>query len=399
MYHFQNMKVSRKITLMVTFSLMVISIPFSAFGYSGYVGESISLPAPIVAGTIGGAAWTSSSNQVSVSGNAYGATARIFSYFTGTVTITCQYVYSYYSGGKTHYSSTQYARYEIQCMPSNLRLNKNKVTLKPGETVKLTYTNSSGYDAPGVAWTTSDKSIADFDIFYYGDALYDEKTVTIEALDVGTCTITCEGYTGGTAPTCEITVKANPPTGIAIKPESLNLLEGNQGTFSYEITPSDASKKLTWTSANENIAKVSGSGVVTAVSEGSTEIIVTTDNGLSAKGIVNVVPKPRTMTLPSTQKAIIGYSYQLKPILSPANAITTYTWETSDSKIASVDNDGNVKGKSAGTATITVKSDNGLTASCDVTVSAPADGLDYRNVGVRISTLKNLINKTLTHIK
>ncbi|WRK53097.1 Ig-like domain-containing protein [Coprobacillaceae bacterium CR2/5/TPMF4] len=54
------------------------------------------------------------------------------------------------------------------------------------------------------------------------------------------------------------------------------------------------------------------------------------------------------------------------------------TWTTSNKEVAEVDSNGKVTGKSEGTATITVKTSNGLTASCKVTVTKQIPSINYQ---------------------
>lgn len=70
----------------------------------------------------------------------------------------------------------------------------------------------------------------------------------------------------------------------------------------------------------------------------------------------------------------VGGSEQLTAAVAPSDAADkTVTWESSDTAVATVDSNGNVTAVSAGTATITVTTtDGGKTASCTVTVTAPA---------------------------
>ncbi|MCI6007046.1 MAG: leucine-rich repeat protein, partial [Ruminococcus sp.] len=64
-----------------------------------------------------------------------------------------------------------------------------------------------------------------------------------------------------------------------------------------------------------------------------------------------------------------GESYGLVSTVLPANAKNkTCTWSTSNSSIATVSNTGKVTAKAVGTAVITVKTVNGKTATCKVTV-------------------------------
>ena len=61
-------------------------------------------------------------------------------------------------------------------------------------------------------------------------------------------------------------------------------------------------------------------------------------------------------------------SSKLDLTIKPANAQTKLTWSTSNKNVATVDGKGVVTGKKTGTATIKVKTDNGLVAECKVTV-------------------------------
>ena len=65
----------------------------------------------------------------------------------------------------------------------------------------------------------------------------------------------------------------------------------------------------------------------------------------------------------------IGNSYRFSKSVSPVNTITSYSYTTSNSSVASVDSStGRIKGLKAGTATITVKTANGKKSTCKVTV-------------------------------
>lgn len=68
----------------------------------------------------------------------------------------------------------------------------------------------------------------------------------------------------------------------------------------------------------------------------------------------------------------IGDTVTLIATVNPNNAANkAVIWNSSNSNVASVDNSGKVTAKSAGIATVTVKTSNGKTASCTVTVNAP----------------------------
>lgn len=66
-----------------------------------------------------------------------------------------------------------------------------------------------------------------------------------------------------------------------------------------------------------------------------------------------------------------GGQYQLSAIIMPSNSSKTLKWSSSNSNVASVNNNGLVTGRNSGTATITCTTTDGsnLSASCTVTVA------------------------------
>ena len=76
-----------------------------------------------------------------------------------------------------------------------------------------------------------------------------------------------------------------------------------------------------------------------------------------------------------------GESYGLISTVLPANAKNkTCTWSTSNSSVATVSNTGKVTAKATGTAVITVKTVNGKTATCKVTVTTLGVPDDMKNL-------------------
>lgn len=75
--------------------------------------------------------------------------------------------------------------------------------------------------------------------------------------------------------------------------------------------------------------------------------------------------------LPETATAQIGLPLTLTAALVPDYVDCALTWESSNEAIATVDQQGNVSGVSAGDCTITVTAENGMEASCLLTVQEP----------------------------
>ena len=103
-----------------------------------------------------------------------------------------------------------------------------------------------------------------------------------------------------------------------------------------------------------------------------------------------VLPTGITLNWTKINSLGIGSSVSLVATVTPSNATDkTVTWVSSNSSVATVDSNGKVTGKSAGSVTITAKTSNNLTATCQVTV--PADeipintlSLDKTNVTIHV---------------
>jgi len=136
------------------------------------------------------------------------------------------------------------------------------------------------------------------------------------------------------------------------------------------VNPSNAtSKKITWSSSNSKVAKVNQSGVVTAVAKGKATITAKAGNGKKATCTVTVVEVPVTKVTLNKSSVETRGKTKLTATVAPKDATKkTLTWSSSNTKVATVDKNGNVTPVGYGTATITAQSANGKKASCKVTV-------------------------------
>jgi len=73
----------------------------------------------------------------------------------------------------------------------------------------------------------------------------------------------------------------------------------------------------------------------------------------------------------------------LKTVL-PEIANQNVTWTSSDSEVATVDSNGKVVGKKRGTTNITVKTSNGLTDTCLVTIKAAPSSVNLSNTSLKM---------------
>ena len=271
--------------------------------------------------------------------------------------------------------------------PTSVSLNKTNITITEGTSATLTATVSPANAVNNVTWTSSNTAVA---------AVNNGK---ITAKGAGSATITVTTSNGKTA-TCTVTVNAAiQPTGVSLNITTLSLKEGNSSTLAATVSPSNATNKnVTWKSSNTKVATVSN-GKVTAVGAGSATITVTTSNGKTATCTVTVegIVKVTSVTLNKTALSlIIGNTETLSATVAPSNAENkSVTWKSSNTKVATVSN-GKVTAVGAGSATITVASTNGKTATCTVTVTGnPLDDFYYtaNTTGYTITGVKNK-NKT-----
>lgn len=157
---------------------------------------------------------------------------------------------------------------------------------------------------------------------------------------------------------------------VAIAPASTRLPVGE--TFGFQATPRDAEGRpvpdrgVQWVSSDPAVARVSGSGVVTALSAGTARIGATSD-GRTATATVTVTapppPPPRVASVavqPANASLDVSGSVRLSVAVRDAGgnllADRQTRWTSSDERIATVSPAGEVSGRAAGVVTITATS-------------------------------------------
>jgi uncharacterized protein YjdB len=136
-------------------------------------------------------------------------------------------------------------------------------------------------------------------------------------------------------------------------------------------------RNLTWQSRNAAVATVSVSGLITAVTVGTSRIVVTSE-GQGDSAMITVSPAPpapvATVSVALDAASIqVGQGAQATATLKDANGATltgrSITWSSSSPSVASVSSTGAVSGLAAGTTQITATSE-GKTGSASLTVIA-----------------------------
>ena len=232
-----------------------------------------------------------------------------------------------------------------------------------------------------ITFTSSDESIA----------TVNNGKVTFKGF--GTATITATTASGKTA---ACTVKINRAvSGVRLDYSKLSLKAGETAALTATVYPSNAANKaVKWISSAPDVASVDQTGKITALKPGITTITVETeDGGYTATCNVTVIDSSIVsvtgVKLSATVAELtIGNSKQLTAAISPTNATNKgVTWSSSNTNVASVSSSGVVVAKGEGTATITVKTDDGgYTTACTIRVSKPSPSV-VAVTGVKLSAI------------
>lgn len=192
-------------------------------------------------------------------------------------------------------------------------------------------------------------------------------------------------------------------TKIALNKTTATLYTNQKLTLTAKVSPSNASnKKVTWSTSSKSIATVSSKGVVTPKKAGTVTITAKAADGSGKKASCKVTVKKfvkiSSLKISATTKSInVGSSAKLSVTVSPSNATTkTLKWTSSNTKVATVDSKGSVKGVKAGTATITAAATDGSgkKVTCKVTVkNVKVSGITLSKTAVTLYPAKTVTLK------
>ncbi len=267
------------------------------------------------------------------------------------------------------------------------------VDLEAGDTYSVVVCQTSASSSPKVqvdssfswSWLTGVSSAKTGQSFISSNGSYWQ--------DVSSSGYNCriKAYTDKRDTTTPADVKVNRITLSAST--GLALTKGQTQKLTATIAPANATnKEVKWSTSDKNVATVSATGLVTAVSGGTATITCTAQDGSNVKATckVTVTVPVSGIQLSQTSAALtVGDTLTLTKTIYPSDATNqAVTWTSSASSVASVDSNGKITAKTAGSAVITCKSvsDNSVVGICNVTVKAAAATV--------IKTGKITLNKT-----
>ena len=245
---------------------------------------------------------------------------------------------------------------------SDLVLEKSDLELKEGESelLKVNVYPSNATDKE-LKWESTDQNVATVD-----------KNGKIFAKSKGISYIKVSTKDGSIVDRCYVEV-TKPVVSVSINKKSLTLELNEYEYLEASINPVDASNKdVIWSSSNEDVVQVSEYGLVRAISVGNAVITAKTmDGGKIDTCNVNVLIPVSEIEL--NKKSIYlkeGESELLEANVYPSNATNKeIIWSSNNEKIATVDENGEITGRSEGKTVISVITKDGEKIdTCEVEV-------------------------------
>ena len=224
----------------------------------------------------------------------------------------------------------------IQVSAASVGLNKTKIVIVVGQKYRLTLNGTK--KAP--TWKTSNKKVVTV-----------KKDGSVTGVSKGTANVTAT--LGKKTYKCKVIVEAPK---ISLTKKTINAGE------KFTLKLNGTTKSVKWTTSNKKIATVSQNGVVKGIAKGTANILATVGG---KKYVCKVTVETPKISL--TKKTIdAGEKFTLK-----LNGTTkSVKWTTSNKKVATVSQNGVVKGIAKGTANI-IATVGGKKYVCKVTVKEP----------------------------
>lgn len=162
---------------------------------------------------------------------------------------------------------------------------------------------------------------------------------------------------------------------VELNQSSVTIAMGRDVTLTATVLPENATNpRINWSSSNAAVATVSSNGKVIGLTEGTSVITASANNGKKATCTVTVTPVyVSSISLNYSNLSIIkGRTATLSATVQPSDSTNkNITWNSSNSAVATVNTSGTVNAISEGTAIITATAadGHGATAQCTVTVT------------------------------
>mgnify|MGYP004655863007 CR=1 FL=1 len=256
------------------------------------------------------------------------------------------------------------------CSP--IQLNHSVLTLLIGETDKLiAYKN--GVATENVTWSVTS-----------GNAIGTDNGYLISA-GTGASTVTATDSYGNKA-NCSV-YALEPATALTTKNRTINISEGPfVSNYAYiTISGGLGDYIASCKSSDDSVVSVEGDyGHLKINSVGTATITATTAGGTLETQKITVVNSAKSISLQSSVTIARGNEKQLTATTNPSPTSSKISWKSSDTDVATVDQNGNVTGVNIGSAIITATTDNGCSDTCEVTINASVTSMEFEKPSITV---------------
>ncbi|MBE6824381.1 MAG: hypothetical protein E7513_03435 [Ruminococcaceae bacterium] len=257
---------------------------------------------------------------------------------------------------KYTYFDRDFYRFRVVDAPKSVVLNMEDVHMGLGETKTLKATCAQNNHDFAVSFKSDNENVATVN-----------KHGEITTKNVGKCNITASSYNGITDK-CKVTV-SEAVTKFSLSESSITLGEKEKAALTPQFEKGEHSSAVKYLSSNEEIAQVSD-GVITAKSVGKCTITASTYNDVTATCDVVVKKLPDKIDLLILDKYDIDTDINIITDMEKDCYAKDIEVSISDEDILEIDENNPmvIHPKKKGTATITLKLKNKVTAQKQITV-------------------------------
>ena len=185
---------------------------------------------------------------------------------------------------------------------------------------------------------------------------------------------------------------------VRLDETEITVNKGETRSLMATVLPEDASDKtVTWSSSNDRIVRVSASGEITAVAEGTCTITATAGEKSASCQVTVVIPSSGVVLNKTKLNLWIHETEKLIATVLPIDVTDkTVTWSSDNEAVATVAQDGTVTAVGAGTCNITA-ANGGKSANCEVTVKIPVESvsLDKKEITMYVDSTVTLVATVL----
>lgn len=305
----------------------------------------------------------------------------------GTATITCR--------SKSDSSVTDTCVITVKQYVESVAVHGNLASIVAGDTMQFTTTVlPNNATDKSLKWTSSNTSVATVD-----------GTGTITGVSGGSTVITATAKDGsgksGSYKIVVVDLPANAPavsvTGVTA-PSSKTIYTVNKtAQIDATVSPANADQSVLWASSNENAATIDNTGKITMIRGGTSLLTVRSASDPHKYANVNlrVVQSVETIGFSGGNKIEdIGGTLVLTAIVGPENAEDkSVTWSSSNTAVATIDQNGKVTGLSGGITKITATAKDGSNVSNSFWFKVGRDPIPVESITLDVTSISKYTNE------